>query len=293
VAAPLAGSTEAPVAASTTGAAKLMSSPADNLVLAEHRGRVLLLTLNRPAKLNAWTADLEDQYFALLAEADDDPQVWAVVVTGAGRGFCSGADLGDLKDAAGASPQEVLRPRPRDFPLSVRKPIIGAINGVAAGLGMVEALYFDVRFGGPHTRFTTAFARRGLIAEYGISWLLPRLIGPSRACDLLLSSRMVDANEAYRIGLLDHLVAEQGVAEAAVEYANDLATHCSAQSMAIIKRQLRRDAAGPYEEAVARADQLMLESFHGRDVIEGVASHLEKRAPNFPALPARGPRVHL
>jgi enoyl-CoA hydratase/carnithine racemase len=175
----------------------------------------------------------------------------------------------------------------------VRKPIIGAINGVAAGLGMVEALYFDVRFGGPDTRFTTAFARRGLIAEYGISWLLPRLISPSHASDLLLSSRMVDANEAFRIGLLDHMVSGQHVADAAVEYANDLATHCSAQSMATIKRQLRHDAAGPYDAAVARADQAMLESFHGPDVLEGVASHLEKRAPKFAALPARSSRVHL
>jgi enoyl-CoA hydratase/carnithine racemase len=270
-----------------------MASPADALVLAEYRGRVLLLTLNRPAKLNAWTSDLEDQYFDLLTAADDDPQVRAIVVTGAGRGFCSGADLGDLKDAAGANPEDVLRPRPRDLPLSVRKPIIGAINGVAAGLGMVEALYFDVRFGGPGTRFTTAFARRGLIAEYGISWLLPRLIGPSRACDLLLSSRMVDASEAFRIGLLDHLASGQDVADAAVEYANDLATHCSPQSMASIKMQLWRDAAGPYDAAVARADQLMLESFRAPDVLEGVASHLEKRAPKFPALPAGSSRVDL
>jgi enoyl-CoA hydratase/carnithine racemase len=270
-----------------------MARPADALVLAEQCGRVLLLTLNRPAKLNAWTSDLEDQYFDLLTAADDDPQVWAIVVTGAGRGFCSGADLGDLQDAAGANAEDVLRPRPRDLPLSVRKPIIGAINGVAAGLGMVEALYFDVRFGGPGTRFTTAFARRGLIAEYGISWLLPRLIGPSRAADLLLSSRMVDATEAFRIGLLDHLVSGPDVAGAAVEYANDLATHCSARSMATIKRQLWDDAAGPYDTAVARADQLMLQSFHGPDVLEGVASHLEKRAPKFPALPAGSSRVHL
>jgi enoyl-CoA hydratase/carnithine racemase len=270
-----------------------MTRPAEPLVLAERRGRVLLLTLNRPAKLNAWTADLEDQYFALLTAADDDPQVWAIVVTGAGRGFCAGADLGDLKDAAGASAESVLRPRPRDFPLSVRKPIIGAINGVAAGLGMVEALYFDVRFGGPSTRFTTAFARRGLIAEYGISWLLPRLIGPSRASDLLLSGRMVGADEAFRIGLIDHLAPGPNVADAAVEYADDLAAHCSAQSMAIIKRQLSRDAAGPYDAAVARADALMLESFHGPDVLEGVASHLEKRAPNFSPLPARSSRVDL
>ena len=276
---------------------RMASAGADDaLVLAERRGRVLLLTLNRPAKLNAWTSDLEDRYFDLLAAADDDPGVWAIVVTGAGRGFCSGADLGDLKDAAGADTTNVLRPKPRDFPLSVRKPLIGAINGVAAGLGMVEALYFDVRFGGPSTRFTTAFARRGLIAEYGISWLLPRLIGPSRAADLLLSGRMVDANEALRIGLIDHMAAGQDVADvadAAVAYANDLATYCSARSMATIKRQLRDDAAGPYDAAVARADQAMIESFRGRDVLEGVASHLEKRAPNFQGLPAGSSHVRL
>jgi enoyl-CoA hydratase/carnithine racemase len=104
---------------------------------------------------------------------------------------------------------------------------------------------------------------------------------------------MVDANEAFRIGLLDHMVSGQDVADAAVEYANDLATHCSAQSMATIKRQLWRDAAGPYDAAVARADQVMLESFHGRDVLEGVASHLEKRAPKFPPLPAGSSSVHL
>lgn len=267
--------------------------PIEPLVLAEQRGRVLVLTLNRPAKLNAWTTDLEEQYFDLLTAADDDPEVRAIVVTGAGRGFCSGADLGALKNATGASGENVLRPRPRDFPLSVRKPIIGAINGVAAGLGMVEALYFDVRFGGPGTRFTTAFARRGLIAEYGISWLLPRLIGPSRAADLLLSGRMVSADEALRIGLIDHLAPGPDVAGAAVEYADDLAAHCSALSMAIIKGQLQRDAAGPYDAAVARADQLMLESFRGPDVLEGVASHLEKREPNFPPLAARSPRVDL
>jgi enoyl-CoA hydratase/carnithine racemase len=275
-----------------------MTSPAEPLVLAEQRGRVLLLTLNRPAKLNAWTADLEDQYFDRLTAADDDPAVRAIVVTGAGRGFCSGADLGALQNAAGADAENVLRPRPRDFPLSVRKPIIGAINGVAAGLGMVEALYFDVRFGGPGTRFTTAFARRGLIAEYGIAWLLPRLIGPSRAADLLLSSRMVGADEAFRIGLIDHLVPGPDgpdVAAAAVAYADDLAAHCSPLSMEIIKRQLSRDAAGPYDAAVARADQLMLDSFHGPDVVEGVASHLEKREPNFPPLSAsaRSSRVDL
>lgn len=263
------------------------------LVLAERRGAVAVLTFNRPERLNAWTNELESQYFALLLQADDDPEVGAIVVTGAGRGFCAGADLQGLRRISDASPSDLLREQPRDLPLTVRKPLVGAINGVAAGLGMVEALYCDVRFGGPDARFTTAFARRGLIAEYGISWILPRLVGHSRARDLLLSSRMVDATEAHRIGLLDHLVDSASVLDAAVQYATDLAAHCSPASMATMKTQLSRDADTAYGEAASRAERLMLEAFRGPDVVEGVSSFLEKRPPSFPPLPVRNPDVSL
>lgn len=256
---------------------------ATDLVLAERHGAVLVLTFNRPDKLNAWTNELEDSYFDLLADADNDPDVRAIVVTGAGRGFCSGADLSNLKNVDARNAGELTRPRPRDLPLSVRKPIIGAINGVAAGLGMVEALYCDVRFGSAASRFTTAFVRRGLIAEYGISWTLTRLVGSSRAADLLLSGRIVDAEEAFRIGLIDHLVPEEGLLAASVGYAEELAARCSPQSMATIKSQLRTDAG--YADTAARSQQLMVQAFHQPDVIEGVASHLEKRPPNFPSLP--------
>ncbi|WP_128429887.1 enoyl-CoA hydratase-related protein [Streptomyces cyaneus] len=265
-----------------------MTGANGELVLAEHRGPVLVLTFNRPAKLNAWTDELEDRYFALLDTAENDPDVRAVVVTGAGRGFCAGADLqllqsvGEIDEVSAA---DRARSRPRDVPLTLRKPLIGAINGVAAGLGMVEALYCDIRFGSPSARFTTAFAQRGLIAEYGISWLLPRLVGHSRATDLLLSSRMVDAEEALRIGLLDHLAPTRSVIDAAVEYATDLATRCSPASMATIKSQLHHDADGTYADSVTRAQSLMLQAFRGADVVEGVASHLEKRPPSFPSLP--------
>ncbi|NUT26271.1 MAG: enoyl-CoA hydratase [Streptomyces sp.] len=265
-----------------------MTGEPGELVLAEHRGAVLVLTFNRPAKLNAWTDQLEDRYFALLDSAEDDPDVRAVVVTGAGRGFCAGADLQQLQAVGGideASAADRARRRPRDVPLTLRKPLIGAVNGVAAGLGMVEALYCDIRFGSPSARFTTAFAQRGLIAEYGISWLLPRLVGRSRAADLLLSSRMVDAEEALRIGLLDHLVPTGSVVDAAVAYAAELATRCSPGSMATIKSQLHTDADGTYADSVTRAESLMLQAFRGADVVEGVASHLAKRPPVFPSLP--------
>jgi enoyl-CoA hydratase/carnithine racemase len=213
------------------------------------------------------------------------------VVTGAGRGFCAGADLQRLQAGGDVVEADRARRRPRDMPLALRKPLIGAVNGVAAGLGMVEALYCDVRFGSSSARFTTAFAQRGLIAEYGISWLLPRLVGHSRATDLLLSSRMVDAGEALRIGLLDHLVPTGSVVDAAVAYAADLATRCSPASMATIKSQLRNDADGTYADSVTRAESAMLQAFRGADFVEGVASHLDKRPPNFPSLPVRSSDV--
>lgn len=260
------------------------------LVLARTLGRVRVLTFNRPERLNAWTDALEDQYFDLLEDADDDPGIRAIVVTGAGRGFCSGADLDELSGAAGTDAEAPLRTRPRDLPLTIRKPLIGAVNGVAAGLGFVEALYCDVRFGGPATRFTSAFAKRGLIAEYGIAWLLPRLVGRSRAADLLMSSRMVDAAEAHRIGLVDHFV-ERDILAAAIAYANELAVHCSPRSMAAIKKQLSRCSEQTYPQAVAESETLMVEAFRDVDVVEGIASYAERRNPNFPPLPVRSSHV--
>jgi len=257
----------------------------DEPVVSERLDRVLLVTLNRPSRLNAWTDELEEQYFDVLTEADANPAVRAVVVTGAGRGFCAGADMENLKAATSGSLKAVPRNRARDLPLTIQKPMIGAINGVAAGLGVVEALYFDVRFGSPNTRFTTAFVRRGLIAEYGIAWLLPRAVGASRAADLLLSGRMVDAEEALRIGLLDYLVKDTDVVSAAIAYANELSEFCSPHSMATIKDQIHRSALSSYEDSVVDANKLMLQSFRLSDAAEGVASYLEKRSPEFPDFP--------
>lgn len=256
----------------------------DDLVVSEQFDRVLLVTLNRPSRLNAWTDELEEQYFDVLTEADANPSVRAVVITGAGRGFCAGADMESLKALTSGSRLRTSR-RPRDLPRTIQKPMIGAINGVAAGLGVVEALYFDVRFGCANTRFTTAFVRRGLIAEYGIAWLLPRVVGTSRATDLLLSGRMVDAEEAFRIGLLDYLVADTDVVSSAIDYANELSQFCSPHSMATVKGQLHRSALSSYEDSVVDANRFMLQSFGRSDFAEGVASHLEKRSPAFPDFP--------
>jgi enoyl-CoA hydratase/carnithine racemase len=264
------------------------ASTATDLVLSERRGPVLVLTLNRPDRLNAWTDALEERYYACLDAAEHDREVRAIVLTGAGRGFCAGADLDDLELGAtnDTAAEDTLRDRrrPRTFPLAVRKPMVAAINGAAAGLGLVEALYCDLRFATPDAKLTTAFAQRGLVAEYGISWLLPRLVGPSRALDLLLSGRVVRGEEALALGLVDRVCERDSVVDEAVAYATELAARCSPWSMATIKAQVHADLDRSFAQAVAAADELMLESFTRPDVHEGVRSYLERRPPAFPSL---------
>jgi len=229
---------------------------------------------------------LENRYFELLDEAEADPDVRTIVVTGAGRGFCSGADMDDLESRGATRDMRTLteRERPRPFPRTVRKPLIAAINGAAAGLGLVEALYCDIRFATPKAKLTTAFVRRGLIAEYGMSWLLPRLVGTSRSLDLLLSGRIVLGEEAHRLGLVDFLLEPDQLLDGAIEYADDLARNCSPTSMAIMKGQVQRHLEVAFAAAVEESERLLLESFERDDVVEGVSSYREKRPPAFPPL---------
>lgn len=259
-----------------------------DIVLADRRGAILVLTFNRPDRLNAWSRDLEARYFELLDEAEADPDLRAIVVTGAGRGFCSGADMDELQRVAGGDRRTPSTPtRPRSFPLTVRKPMIAAINGAAAGLGLIEALYCDIRFATPDAKLTTAFARRGLIAEYGIAWILPRLIGPSRALDLLLSGRVIRARDAHAIDLVDRIIEPEALVNAAVAFADELACHSSPASMSIIKAQIQRAMDSDFPTAFAEAEELMMESFRHPDLAEGVASYREGRPPAFAPLAPR------
>jgi enoyl-CoA hydratase/carnithine racemase len=250
---------------------------------------VALLTLNRPDRLNAWTGEMEHAYFALLEQCAEDERVRAIVVTGAGRGFCAGADmkqlqaLGDGTVDVDAGTQER---RPQTLPLSIPKPIIAAINGACAGIGLVQALMCDLRFAAEGAKLTTAFARRGLVAEHGISWLLPRLVGPADALDLLLSGRVVFAEEAQTLGLVNRVFAPDRLLDAALDYARELVVNCSPASMATIKRQLYAALDQALPDALADADRLMLASFTAPDFVEGVASFVERRDPRFAALGA-------
>jgi enoyl-CoA hydratase/carnithine racemase len=258
------------------------------VVLYEVQDRVALLTLNRPERLNAWTGEMQRAYFDALESCAASEDVRVIVVTGAGRGFCAGADMQELQAIGNGeidSAAETHDRRPQTFPLSIPKPIIAAINGPCAGLGLVQALMCDIRFAAEGAKLTTAFARRGLIAEHGISWILPRLLGPAGALDLLLSGRVLLAEEGRELGLVNRVLAPELLLEETIVYARDLATNCSPASMATIKRQVYTALEQGLSQALAEADGLMLESFAAPDFAEGVTSFLERRDPRFAALP--------
>ncbi len=261
--------------------------------------RVATLTLNRPDKLNAWTATMDREVRAALEEAERDDQVRAIVLTGAGRGFCAGADMSLLSAVAeqglseerraqalrgGSSQREGVRPdfqkKYSYFP-AIGKPVIAAINGPVVGLGLVITLYCDLRFASEAARFSTTFARRGLIAEYGMAWMLPRLVGHANALDLLLSARQIDAAEALRMGLVNQVFAQEGFLDKVRGYARDLASNVSPRSLRVIKRQVYEGMFQTLAEAFEVSEREMLASLQSEDFKEGVAHFLGKRAAAF------------
>jgi enoyl-CoA hydratase/carnithine racemase len=261
---------------------------------------VATLTLNRPERLNAMTRRMEGEIKHALARAEADPAVVAVVLTGAGRGFCAGADLKDLQgisEGRGLDAGSELRAEPGDpamgasfrgpwsYMLSVRKPIVAAINGPVAGLGLAAALFADVRFASERATFTTAFVRRGLIAEWGIGWTLPRLVGTARALEVLWSGRVFDAAEAERMGLVNRVLPHDELLPFVAGWARELATHSSPTSIAIMKRQVYASLTRELGPSLDESIRLMQESFGRPDFREGVQSFLEKRPPKFRRLP--------
>lgn len=257
----------------------------EELVRYEVCAGVAVVTFNRPDQLNAWTPRLERAYGRALDAATADRDVRAIVVTGAGRGFCAGADAGVLDGySRGDRPAANSLPRPQtDFERIVPKPVIAAVNGACAGIGLARALFCDMRFAGSEAFFTTSYARRGLVAEHGTAWLLPRLVGPSRAADMLFSARRVTAAEAHRIGLVDELTTGS-VRDAAVAYAHELAEHCSPAALAVIKEQLWADTERPLQAAYEDAELRSQRRYDTPDFKEGILSWREKRPARFAPL---------
>jgi enoyl-CoA hydratase/carnithine racemase len=268
----------------------------------EVRDRIATITMSRPARLNAWTPQMGKELYAAFATAAADDEVRVIVVTGAGRGFCAGADMQNLREIQSGSPREggdavadgraassvkpipPLHPSldtPYAYPQSIPKPVIAAINGPVAGLGFTHMLYYDIRIASDRARFTTAFARRGLISEHGSSWMLPRLVGPAHACDLLFSGRVIDAAEAHAIGLVNAVVPHDDLLPHVYGRATELATLSSPRSIAVMKRLVYMHQFTDLATASAETDTEMVRSFPSEDFREGVASFLDKRPPRF------------
>jgi enoyl-CoA hydratase/carnithine racemase len=260
----------------------------DRTIVYDLEDSVARVRLNRPQKLNAFTFEMIDELRAAVEEAAADERAAAIVVTGTGRAFSAGLDAGDLvRSTESAPPTSSGLPQADEIPalfgylLRVPKPIIAAVNGVAAGGGFVLAMMCDLRFASPQASFTTVFSRRGLIAEHGTSWILPRLVGTSRALDLLWSSRRIDASEALRVGFVDRLVPAEQLLEEAGTYVRELAANVSSRSLAVIKSQVYRGLSWSLDEACRDADRRMREALAHADAREGVASFLERRPPRF------------
>ncbi len=267
-------------------------------VLYDVAERICTITLNRPDRLNAWTRQMHLDLKDAMHTAGADPEVRAIILTGAGRGFCAGADMGGLQAIGagtgaatdrsakaqeglpGGSTLAEFKMNYSYFP-SIPKFIIAAINGPCAGLGLVIPLYADLRFASESAVFTTAFAQRGLIAEHGVSWLLPRLIGLPAAMDLLCSARKFRAPEALALGLVSRVIADDRLMAETRAYARLMADTVSPRSVAVMKRQLWEAEFQTLAEATVQANHEMDLSFQTSDFKEGVAHFLEKRAARF------------
>lgn len=253
-------------------------------LLSEISDGIMTITFNRPERGNAWNPDIAARYFAALEQAATSPEVRAIVVTGAGKAFCTGGDGAKLDEIADSGDVRPTSNRPYWFPLQVGKPVIGAINGAAAGIGMQIALYTDVRIASDKARFSTFFTRLGLVAEMGLSWMLPRLVGAARAADLLFSARMVGAEEALAMGMVNQVVPHDRLLEETRAYALKLVETSSPWSMRMMKHQLYADLTSTVGEAYERAVNLADESVLRGDFRAGLKALAEKRAPQFDAL---------
>jgi enoyl-CoA hydratase/carnithine racemase len=243
---------------------------------------VATITLNRPDRLNALTTPMRLLYIASLRQLDADPDVRAIVVTGAGRGFCSGADIavlgGDRDELSARAARPDTAPT---IAMELSKPLVAAVNGAVAGVGFAIMLAADVRFVAASAKISTSFARFGLVAEYGAAWLLPRIIGMGRATDILLSGRTFDGTYAAEIGLATEALEVEQVLPRSQAWARDAAQWCAPWSMTQIKHQLYQDSTMTAEQAVARSVELMLESFTRPDLTEALEARAAKRPPRF------------
>ena len=282
----------------------LCSGSSMDPVLLDIDNRVATITLNRPDRLNAWTGRMHTEYRRLLKVAENDTAARVIVVTGAGRGFCAGGDSEALEGhvARGfyddgikeppATPGFGVRPefdQSFAYHYGLTTPVIAKVNGPAAGVGLVLACFADLRFAAAEAKITTAFAKLGICAEYGLSWVLPRLVGVTAAADLLFTGRTFTAADAPT-GLFNRVVPRAELDEVADQQVRWLADQVSPASVRATKAQLYADLHRDIGSAVAESEQLLLKMMSEADYAEGVAAYTERRPPNF-ADPL-GPHAH-
>ena len=259
---------------------------------------VAVIIFNRPEALNACTSRMLAEIRHALAAAETDEKVVGIILTGEGRGFCPGMDMNALNaisdgDAGKTDDLAELKAKPGDpelgdnfqvtysYLMSIRKPVIAAINGACAGLGLAIASMIDLRIVERSAKFSTAFSQRGLIAEHGISWTLPRLIGSGNALDLLWSARKFTGEEAKEIGLAEKLVEDGESLATAIDYVRNLAASSAPKSLQVMKAQIYRHMNMQLGDAMRETNDWMAASLQRDDFREGVRSFIEKRPPNF------------
>ena len=261
-------------------------------ILYSVQDRIATITLNRPEQLNSWTDVMSEEVWQAMHAADTDAGVRIIVLTGAGRAFCAGGDITGFKSD---NPRQLLDKLPRAYDFSRRpdfqsrttyfpslsKPVIAMLNGATAGIGLIHALFCDLRFAAEDTVITTAFSRIGLASEYGMAWILNRVVGHGNAFDLLLSARKVKGTEAQRLGLINAVHPQEKLAEATYAYARDLADSVSPRSLRVMKRQLWELPFQTLHEAVIADSADMLEANVCEDFHEGKRAFMEKRKPVF------------
>jgi enoyl-CoA hydratase/carnithine racemase len=267
-------------------------------IIYDKKDRVATVTMNRPAKLNAWTPKMSAEMRTAMLDAERDPSIGAIIVTGAGRAYCAGADMGGLSEVAAgtASVRAATAPEAHDesmaaeradyrtsysWPMAFKTPVIGAINGACVGLGFTTCLYHDIRIASDNARMGLIFPQRGLAIEHGSSWMLPRIVGLARAMELALTGRLVDANEALEIGLVSRVVPQDKLMATAREIASGIAIKCSPLGVAQAKKMIYQHLFTDLATAVRDDDASMVMMSHSEDFKEGVRAFMEKRPPRF------------
>ncbi|MEZ5377772.1 MAG: enoyl-CoA hydratase-related protein [Acidimicrobiales bacterium] len=258
--------------------------------------RIAIITLDRPHRNNAWTGTMDREYRFCLDLAESDPSVSAIVVTGAGERFCVGGDSQALEghverggydtglvgdEATPGYGVEPIFDHPFACHFGLSKPVIAAVNGAAAGIGMALAMFADLRFATPGAKFTTAHGKLGLPPEYGLSWLLPRMVGLPRALDVLLTSRVLLAEEALEWGLINGIRPPDELLAFSVDYAKQLVASVAGGSLRASRQQVYRDLHGDIGTSVVDSMRLLNEMMGGDEYREGVAALVEKRPPRF------------